>query len=70
MTNKQRPLVGEDGDPAVVPAEYEPKREAEPSHDGDDTKRDFLRGGGGERGTPTDPPTNDDPLLGGSGQRG
>ena len=32
-----------------------------------DPRKDVLRGGRGERGRPTNPPTNDDPLNGGSG---
>jgi len=35
----------------------------------DDRGKDVLRGGSGERGTPTDPPTNDDLLGGGAGER-
>ena len=33
----------------------------------DDSAKDLLRGGSGERGVPTDPVTNDDLLSGGSG---
>ena len=35
-----------------------------------DARKDVLRGGEGERGRPTDPPTNDDLLNGGSGELG
>jgi hypothetical protein len=42
----------------------------EPANDAvteDDTAKDLLRGGSGERGVATDPATNDDLLSGGSG---
>jgi hypothetical protein len=64
LENETIPGGVKPGDERVAAYDSRPGVDGEPE---DDDVVDPLRGGSGERGRPTDPPTNDDPLNGGSG---